>query len=411
MSQGQAMVPDLDRLAALAPELAAVVVSVSADIALVIEHDGLIRHVALGSHWAVPSRLPAVGSLLVDAVTRDTRAKIGLLLDEAGASGVSRAREVNLPLSDGDGADLPLSLAAVRLGTAGPVLAVGRDLRSLAALQQRFLAAQQALEREHWQQRQADARYRLLFNVATDAVLVVDLDSRCIADANRAAALLHQCTIEQLIGRSLLAGLATASHLPIEQSLAQLRQGARPLELRAWLDGPQPHDKAALVDVSLAPLWQTGETPRQRLLLVRLRRRDDRADAAARRLADFFDRAPDAVVIVDAQGRVLMANPALLPLCPGCTRVDQLDGHPLADLMGDAGQDIVHLLAEVRRQGIGRQLPVTAGGEDAMLLLDVSAALLAEGEPGQVGLILRPRRLDEDPAGHAGSDGMPSRLN
>ena len=64
------------------------------------------------------------------------------------------------------------------LGRDGPVLAVGRDLRAVSAIQQRFIDAQQAMERDYWRQRQAEARYRMLFQVATDGVLVVDAEDR-----------------------------------------------------------------------------------------------------------------------------------------------------------------------------------------------------------------------------------------
>jgi hypothetical protein len=43
-----------------------------------------------------------------------------------------------------------VAYTAVRLGPQGPTLAVGHDLRAQAALQQRYLAAQEALERSYW---------------------------------------------------------------------------------------------------------------------------------------------------------------------------------------------------------------------------------------------------------------------
>ena len=43
-----------------------------------------------------------------------------------------------------------MAYSAARLGESGPMLAVGHDLRAQAALQQRFVAAQEALERSYW---------------------------------------------------------------------------------------------------------------------------------------------------------------------------------------------------------------------------------------------------------------------
>ncbi|MCK7500867.1 MAG: hypothetical protein MZW92_69830 [Comamonadaceae bacterium] len=92
--------------------------------------------------------------------------------DETNMRGVSQRREVTL--LSANGCDIPIAFTAIRLGLNGPLLAVGRDLRAIAAIQQRFIESQQEMERDYWKRRQAEARYRLLFQVATDAVLVVD---------------------------------------------------------------------------------------------------------------------------------------------------------------------------------------------------------------------------------------------
>ena len=169
--KGPSEAPDLGALSELAPELAQTFVSIASDIALVIDAGGVIRSVATGSAPIAPAT-EWIGRPWAETVTGDTRTKIEQLLSEAQTSGVTRRREVNHP-SD-SGTDIPVAYAAIRLGRDGPVLAVGRDLRAVSAIQQRFIDAQQEMEREYWQQRQSETRYRMLFQVANDAVLVVD---------------------------------------------------------------------------------------------------------------------------------------------------------------------------------------------------------------------------------------------
>jgi PAS domain-containing protein len=320
MRQGQAAVSDLAGLAGLAPQVAAACVAVAGDIALVLGDDGLVHHVALGQALgeALGDALALrhcgvrVGRALADSVSRDTRNKIDLLLAEVGRSGLSRPREVNLRHRDLRGLDIPVSLAAVRLGAQGPVLAVGRDLRRLAELQQRVVAAQQALEQQHWQQRQADARYRLLFQVASDAVLVVDADTLAIVEANRAAALLLGQASERLVGRSLLAGLAGASRLPVAQLVAAVRDGGQPADTRARLGEVQAAQCVALVDLALTPLWAPQDPRVPRLLLVRGRRCAPAADTAANTAAGT---AADSAVLpqpADAAPRTWSADVDLL---------------------------------------------------------------------------------------------------
>ena len=165
MSPSPPAVMDLGALAGLAPELANAFASLASDIALVIDADGVIRNVALSDNTIARRADQWVGSHFIDTVTQDTRGKIESLLQEVQCNGVSRRREVNLP-GAGD-TSIPVVFAAIRLGADGPVLAVGRDMRAIAAIQQRFLDAQQELERDYWRQRQAESRYRQLFQVAT----------------------------------------------------------------------------------------------------------------------------------------------------------------------------------------------------------------------------------------------------
>lgn len=89
------------------------------------------------------------------------------------ATGLGRRREVNHPSGLGDA--VPVSYTAIRLGAEGPLLAVGRDLRSVDA--------QRDTEQAYWKARQADSRYHLLFQVATDAMLLVDGQTGRIVDA------------------------------------------------------------------------------------------------------------------------------------------------------------------------------------------------------------------------------------
>jgi hypothetical protein len=138
---------DLEVLAAWAPELADTFVALSCDIALVIDADGRIA--TLAQHEAQPIAPPAwIGTAWVDTVSPDSRAKVEQILSDVVATGQARRREINHP--DAIGGAAPVAYSAARLGERGPTLAVGHDLRAQAALQQRFVAAQEALERSYW---------------------------------------------------------------------------------------------------------------------------------------------------------------------------------------------------------------------------------------------------------------------
>lgn len=384
---------DLGALAGLAPELANTFATIASDIALVIDAAGFIRNVAVGDAAIGRGADQWLGCHFADTVTQDTRAKIELLLQEVRHSGVSRRREVSVPGTEGT--SIPVAFAAIRLGADGPVLAVGRDLRAIAAIQQRFLDAQQELERDYWRQRQTEARYRLLFQVATDAVLVVDAATLSIIEANRAAAELFGRAPAQMAGQHAAAGIDAASRPAVEELLCAARASGKPAEIRARLGAPAGQPAVALVDVSATPFRATSDGASQLLLLVRVRSTERRGTDATRRLAEFVEHTPDAVVITDSQGRLQVANPAFLAMCPAGASDGHVKGRTLAELLGDPGHRLAALVADVRRHGIAAQVRVPIGARQGAWIADsadeveVSAALLAEGDQECIGFTLR----------------------
>ena len=370
--------PPLGTLSELAPQLAETFVTVASDIALVVDLDGTIRSVAVGADSPTPTAASWVGRSWVDTVTASTRRKIERLLNEVAVSGVSRRCEVDHLLPSGAG--VPVAYSAVRLGRSGPVLAAGRDLRAVAAIQQRFVQAQQQMERDYWRRREAESRYRRLFQVATDAVLVVDGATQRIVEGNPAAAERLGVSPDALAGRDVLAGFDAASRPAVDALCAQARASGRPGEVRARLSGP-----AGAVDVAATPFRADDAD----LLLLRLRSSvvRDGADGAAR-LAEFVERTPDGVAIVDPDGRVLSANAAFAALC-GLPDAASAEGRPIGEWLDADGLDGPALLGEVRRQGLLQRWPARVRG-GVGVPVEVSATRLDGSDlPGCVGLALR----------------------
>ena len=390
---GPSPASDLSALSQLAPQLAQTFVSIASDIALVIDDAGVIQNVALGAEPLAEGAQAWVGRAWADTVTGETRRKVELLLTEARAGRVTQRREVN-HATDG-GHDIPVAYAAVRLGANGPVLAVGRDLRAVSAIQQRFVEAQQAMERDYWRRRQAEARYRMLFQVATDGVLVIDAERHTVLEANRAAAELFHRVSPDWGQQALLAGISSVSRAAVEALFLTARTTGRPGEIRAWLAGDGRSSAPQAADLSATPFSVDGVQQ----LLVRVRSVDasDEPGAASMRLANFVDRTPDAVAITDAQGRVLMANAAFDALCrdlSGGSAPALAVGHALLSLLGDGQGRLPDVLALAHRQGIVAQRPCVLSVADAPAIeVEVSVAVLAEGDQECLGMTLR--RVDQ----------------
>jgi len=367
MSQPTSDLADLSLLSGLAPELASTFVKVASDIALVIGDDGVIRNVAEGDGSVCAGSTPWIGRPWVDTVTPDTRRKIELLLDEARTSGVAKRREVNHP--GAGGSSIPVSWAAVRLGANGPVLAVGRDLRAVAAIQQRFIDAQQDMERDYWQRRQAEARYRLLFQVARDAVLVLDAQDFRVIEANPVAAALFGAGADE--GGRPVDHVEAGSRAAIEELFASARASGRASEVRVRLADPK-----LVIAVSATPFRAED----RQCLLVRARRVESGAD--------FFEHMPEAAVITDSSGHIRMANPAFVALARAGDDA-RLRGWLLGDALGDTRGQWAGLLAQVRANGIVGRAPVVLHLAGAPPVTAVaSGALLAEGDQEDIGITL-----------------------
>lgn len=374
--------PDLAALSAWAPDLAKTFVSLASDIALVIDSSGVIRNVAQGDAEPIaPGAYQWVGRPWIDTVSGDTRPKIENLMKEVTTTGIARRREVNHPL--GSEHSIPVAYTAIRLGVNGPVLAVGRDLRTIAAIQKRYVESQQELERGYWQARQAEARYQLLFQVATDAVLVVDGESLQIVEANQAAATLFAAPAEQLIGTPINAGFEHHSRGAVNELLGHARTTGQSGEIRARLRGT-----STTTGVVATPFRTDGAMR----LLVRMRAIDAAGPSAElnRTLARLVDEASDGVVVTDSSGRTLIANPAFIALA-GLDNESQAIGQPLMTWLGMADQPLAGVVSQVRRDGIARQVDSwVRRSSGSAVPVEVAAALLTEGDQECIGFTIRP---------------------
>ncbi len=370
---------DFDALSPVAKEVAAAMAQIASDVALVIDSQGVIRSVAAGASPLPPDCSRWVGQRWVDTASSDTKRKIELLLEELGQTGVTQRREVNHPIADGDA--VPMAWTAIRLGQQGPVVAVGRDLRTVAAIQRRFLDAQHEMELDYWQRRHADSRYRTMFQVARDAVLVLDAVSLAVLECNEAAQALLADAANAGAAPSVMERVPVSTRAPLAELLATARSTGRAVE-------------TGLRWVKLGPIWDVSVMPftvgKRQQLLLRAREQDgaqgDGAPQAMMRA--LVESTPDAVVITDSAGHILMANPAFVSLVGHQTEA-QVKGQSLPLLAGDPDGRWHNTLARTRMQGLCPRTPLSVAHGGLRVAVEVSSTLLADGEQEHLGFTLR----------------------
>lgn len=190
-------------------EAAGTLVAAAADVALIVNGGGVIRDMAFGN-----DELPQtdcvrwLGRPWAETVTVESRPKVEALLRDAVTDTPTRWRHINH--SSANGADLPVLYSAIKVGDAGRVVAIGRDLRALSTLQQRLVEAQQSMERDYARLRKAEARYRLLFQTTAEAVLIVDASTQKVMEANAAAGRLLGDPASRVVGRAFPDGFNVA---------------------------------------------------------------------------------------------------------------------------------------------------------------------------------------------------------
>ena len=215
-------------LGSLDAQTAGLLLAQAAEITLVLDADGRVIDRAInGQQLEGEGCDDWLGRLWSDTVTVESRPKIESLLEDALGGKPGRQRQVNHPSPRGQ--DLPVTYSAASLpGNArGRVIVFGRDMRPAAVLQQRVVNAQQAMERDYWRLRDAETRYRLLFQLASEAVLIVEASNQRIVDANPAANLLLGKSAKRIIGQSFPEVFAPDSRDAVASLLAAVRVTGR----------------------------------------------------------------------------------------------------------------------------------------------------------------------------------------
>jgi transcriptional regulator PpsR len=381
------------------------------DIALVLDDEGtIIEVVTQREELSARGSREWLGRPWVQTVTIESRQKVEALLRDAqaAAAATGRWRQVNHPSTDGE--DLPLLYSTLRMaqddvhGSPGRILAFGRDLRDSVALQRRLIESQQAMERDYWRYREAETRYRHLFETTAEAVLIIDGSTQKVLEANPAARTLCGTRRSRLVGAPL-SSLFEAPHAERLQNLvAAARTMGRQDSLRAQLAGAGQEvavsasvfrqDDAAFVLVRLAPV-RPDALPRLRSIGAPAQASEGSTDAM---LQAYLRNSPDGLVFCDAGGQVLLANRAFVALAE-LNAEEQVRGQPLDRWLGRTGVELGVLIATLRQRGsVGLFVTTLRGEYGGGAEVEISAAALQLGEDTLLAFAVRDieRRMKPD---------------
>jgi transcriptional regulator PpsR len=361
--------------AALSATAAAKALIASCDLALIVDRQGVIRDIAVGNESLHDLQTGDwLNQPLIDTIMPENRNKITEML--SGDSHAGRWRQVNLLAA---GVEVPMRYLGISDDSDGGMVVVGRDLRPAAALQQRLLRAQQAMERDSLRLRQLEARYRLLFDSALEAIIVVDASTRQMTEANpsarRLAGLGHAINGEPF---------AMIIHADDREAVIAL--------LGAVAAAKQRHPmRVRLVDGQTCRLTAVRyRQDRGANLLIRLQPIDPSATGGSDRpLREVLERMPDAFVLTDAAFAILASNGAFLDLVQQNSD-DDVRSQPLSRFLGRPGIDIALMHAQLAEHGqVHSFATVVRAADGREQEVEVSAVTSVEGGETHHGFSLR----------------------
>eukprot|EP01037_Dinobryon_pediforme_P014364 gene14364-14488_t len=368
--------------------VAATLLAAVGDVTFILSEDGTIIDVAVSQgDLANHGFADWVGEPWVDTMTIESRPKATEMVRDAASATPPRWRQINHAAAGGE---VPVRYMVMTLGDSGRLIAIGRDMRAAAAMQQRLLQTQQSLERDYIRLRQAETRYRLLFDMASEPVLIVDGQTRCIREANPAAHRLLDAREGSLIGNLASAVVASDQRDDLIAYLgaAEATDDLDPVVLRL-------SERRGEARFS-ARLFRQSRTP---MLIVRIEptvpvSADHRFDTT---LGDVVERMPDAFVLVDRELRVLTANAAFVELVQ-MPSADRVVGAWLGAWLGRPGIDLELIVSQMREHGSVRNVStIMRGAAGAQEEIEVSGVIAVMDGKDCFGFTIRnvARRLRE----------------
>lgn len=374
-----------ESLGDLKADTAATLIAAAADVALALDGDGVIRDIAFQrAELALELKNTDqwLGRAWQATVAEDSQIKIEQMLDEAAAREVSRWREIRYPAARGP--DVPFLFSTIAIEGQQRKVAIGRDLRAAAALQQKLVEAQIAIERDYSRMRNVESRYRILFQMYSEPVLIVDAATHRVVEANPAASALSDESPAHLIGKLFPDALPIDDPSVVQSIAFALRAQSRIENKQVSLDSGRQfvldglffrQDLSSFFLLRFAPVATASMVPAEPDPTLQMRQ--------------FVEDAPDGFVLTDHEGHLLHANAAFLQLA----QIDsekRVQGERIERWIGKSSIDFDILLLNLRQhRSLKLFSSVVRGEHGSPVDVEISAVVLGGDAHPNLGFIIR----------------------
>jgi transcriptional regulator PpsR len=331
-----------DLIAQLGDRAATMLASIGSDISLVITDDGTIEDVAFRNPDLVGYNVDTwAGKRWRDVVTVESVEKITALLADSNNQTMTRRRQVNHQMRGLP--DLPVDYLVVKFPGASWRLALGNDLRSLSALQRQLVQFQVELETEYRKIRETESRYRTIFHLTREPMIVAGDQDRRILDVNQSAIAMLGKPAKKLVGENTINLFDKSDRDSIGQKLQEVQHSGSAQAVVARLAGASVER-----ELSIEPFRESGRS--NLLIHIGSGKAGTSGNGHAQDMEGFqLDAIAEPVAVTDSAGAVVAINDLFLDLVNGLNR-SQLIGRHLNNWLGGSSVDLQVLMSRLREE-------------------------------------------------------------
>ncbi len=193
----------------------------SCDLALIVDESDVVRDVACTAETLAALNITGWRDAPVnDVIVPDSRRILSTMLAAARSGTEGAHGEISHASPTGE--RVIVRYSAHPSGAGAGVVLLGRDLTPLADLTNRLETAELSLKADDERQSRSEARYQMLFEIASEAFLIVDGATLRIQEANLRAADLFETNAQAMPGQDFASLFAQADRDPVTKALEQV---------------------------------------------------------------------------------------------------------------------------------------------------------------------------------------------
>jgi len=363
---------------------AAELVSHVADTVLIMDENGIIENVLNTQTPGFAHLKHLIGKSWIESSSLESRKKIESLLSPTVSENVQKWRQINLTVPNNP--DLPLMVSVIHLKKDNKILGIGRDLRNLANLQQRLVEAQQAIETDYLRLRFAEARYRQLFDLSSNAHIIIDGSTFKIMEANAVAQNLMADKGRRMVSRSLSEFIDMNDFNQLQELLNSSRNVNSPKKASVNLvkNTVQAEMTVNFLREENQTVFLINVTPMSEII------HDLQNNPNNERLINAIQFSSDAFVITDLDGKILSTNQTFSEMTQVEKPSDLID-EPIDNWLGRASIDLRVILNNLKdKNSIKHYITnIVPSGNANGIEVEVSAVKVVTEQESFIGFNIR----------------------